>query len=81
MPQEQHLSRNDQIVVYFPVKNGKGIKREYRCSGWKKIRRPLLRCGQKLSQKACLEHRKLDVDVYPATFIERANRKLYTAPV
>lgn len=38
-------------------------------------------CGQKLSQKACLDHRKLDVDVYPATFIERANRKLCTAPV
>lgn len=36
-------------------------------------------CGQKLSQKACLDHRKLDVDVYPATFIERANRKLCTA--
>lgn len=38
-------------------------------------------CGQKLSQKACLDHRKLDVDVYPATFIERANRKLCTAPI
>lgn len=38
-------------------------------------------CGQKLSQKACLDYRKLDVDVYPATFIERANRKLCTAPV